>query len=417
VTSVRPEASFDHQSTEHAKDAVSAYRRLREKSPVAWTDSHGGYWVVSGYPELIEVTEQPEVFSSAKGVDENGRYVGGVHIPTNQAEPPLIPEEVDPPMWQPYRRAMARPFSAPAVRELEPKMRAFTNEYIDRFIETGSCDLIDDLANPVPAGLILDLLGLPLEDTKFFASPHHALVAEMIGSDKHNQAIADMHTCHQKVAQAVRDRFENPRDDMISDLTRAKVDGRPITEDEAVRASMVVLGGGVDTTTSFLGHAFLYLSEHPDQRERLREHPDKIGHAVEEILRYFSPVQSLGRSATCPVKLAGQQIEAGERVLLAFASANRDGRVFPDADALNLERAENRHVGFGHGIHKCIGIHFARREIEVILQEVITRMPDFRVVKEESHLYDRIGAVSGWKAMPTVFTPGPRLDRSQSSAG
>jgi cytochrome P450 len=407
VSDDRTVIDFDHHSREHAADLVGQYAKIRRTCPVAWSEHHGGYWVVSGYDEATAVLRDAETFSSVKVVHPDGSAEGGVTIPPLPNYPRNLPAEVDPPLWNEYRRMLARPFSHSAVQQLRPKLRDVATAFVDRIIEKGSCDLIDDLANPYPATNILLIMGLPLVDWEFYARPFHAIVSYPEGSPELAEAGERMGRLVERLRAELAARRAKPAEDVLSDIANGTVGGKPIDEEEAMNAALNLVGAGLDTTTSFLGLAFAHLSAHPEDKERLRADPSLIPLAVEEFMRFNSPVQALARTVATPTELGGERLSAGERVLVAYASANRDERVFDAPDQFRLDRTPNPHLGFGAGIHKCIGQHLARTEIEVLLDEVLRRMPDFEVDESALEKYDSLGIVNGYKNMPASFTPGP----------
>ena len=204
-------------------------------------------------------------------------------------------------------------------------------------------------------------------------------------------------------------RGREPRDDLITHLVESEIDGAPIPDDEIVEMCNLVLGGGVDTTTALLGHAFHYLDEHPEVRPRLLEDSSFMSTAIEEWLRYFSPTQALARTATRDVEVGGQLVKEGERVLVCWAAANHDPESFDRHDEIVLDRFPNRHAAFGLGAHRCLGSNVTRAETAIVLEEVLRRVPDYRLVPGAAVRYDDIGVVNGWAGMPATFTPGHRV--------
>jgi cytochrome P450 len=195
---------------------------------------------------------------------------------------------------------------------------------------------------------------------------------------------------------------------LLSDLANATRHGELLPLERVVGAAFLLLAGGVDTTTALTADALHWLAAHPDERARLVEEPELIKSACEEFLRYFTPVQALARTAMCPVELGGQHIAAGDRILLSWAAANRDEKVFPRPDQLLIDRQPNRHTAFGLGAHRCIGSNFARQTFATMLRAVLDRMPDY-VIDAEAEPNKSIGLVNGWVHLPAHFTPGPSI--------
>jgi cytochrome P450 len=395
-------AAFDHQGPEYARGWEAIGRHHRAECPVARSEQHGGFWVVSRYADVERVIKDDVSFSSEHLDAPSPRQ--GVVIPGAPLR--QIPIEMDPPDYTPFRTMLNSWFSPGASRAWEPQLRDITTAFVNRFIEKGAADLVLDLANPVPAVFTAMLLGLPVEDWRFYSDPMHEMVAAAPDSEQRQQALIDYMACVGKVLETAKERRDDPREDLLSMLVTTEVEGRPLTDQQVLEISSLVLIGGVDTTTSVIANAFLWLSEHPEERAWLAEDPTRLRLATEELLRYFTPTQALARTVTCPVNVGGVDMEPGDRVLMSFAFANRDEAEFPNPDAIDLARSPNRHQSFGLGIHRCIGSTFARMEIELVLGEVLRRLPDFVVDRAASHPYGSVGVVNGYVDMPATFTPG-----------
>lgn len=401
--------SFDHNSPAHSKAGPDTiYRELREQASVAWTESNGGYWVVSGHEELAQAASNPELFSSALSSDAEGHPTGGIFIPAEKGLVPMIPTEIDPPEWRDYRMIFAKRFTPAACKEMMPMIERLTTDAIDHIIEIGKCDMVNDIAGPIPASGILILLELDQDEWADYGEPFHDALGYPPGSEKFSEALAGLENIVGRVRQLIARARKSPQGKLIQTILAAEINGKPITDDGATSVIYSLFSGGVDTTTSFLANAFGHLSRHPKDRDFLIEDPSRIKLATEEFMRVFAPVQALGRTVTHRTTLGGKTLEKGDRVLLSWASANRDERLFDNPDKTILDRYPNRHVGFGMGIHRCAGAHFARMQIEVVLRQVLERMPDFRIDERHSWQYPNIGVVNGWGQMPATFTPGIR---------
>lgn len=396
MAEIRQVVHFDHHSPEFAADPWSVYARLREECPVAHSDAYGGFWVLSKYEDIRRVALDDHTFSS-----ENG-----VVIPNKQVQRRAIPIESDPPLFQEYRRIMAPLLSHAAANSIEPVMRRFVGQCIDGFIESGECDIIAQLADPVPAMTTLYLLGLPVETWRMFADPLHITVFHRQDNPIRQQALPLFRKMREVIDEAVIDRRRHPREDGISLLLRGTVMGRPITNEEVLDMIELVLSGGLDTTGSAIGNAVLFLDEHLDVRQMLIDHPGRMPAVIEELLRYEAPQQALARTATKDCVIGGQQIRKGERLLLLWASGNRDPEAFNHPDEVVLDRYANRHMTFGLGAHRCLGSHVARKEILVTIGALLERMPDFRVDRERVEHAETIGVVYGYFSIPLTFTPG-----------
>ena len=389
----RPVIDFDHHSSTFAEDPWSVFAHLRSECPVAWTEHHGGYWVVSRYDDVAAIARDDHTFSSARGVT----------LPPSSMQ--MVPIEVDPPEFVEYRRVLNPFFSPAASEQLVPRTTEFTTRCIDAFIESGRADLIEDLANPVPAMVTLDLLGLNVDDWRRYAEPVHS--ATFTPPDKRPRPDPGMAWIGEQVYGAILDRRANPRDDMISKLVRAEISGGPISDERLLGMVMLVIIGGVDTTTAVIGNALLYLHRHHEARERLVRDPDLVEPAVEEFLRWQAPVQGLVRHCTKDVEVSGAKMRAGDALMLLWGSANRDADHFPDPDEVVLDRFPNRHLTFGVGAHRCLGSTIARNEVRIVLSEVLRRLPDYRILEDQMVRAETVGTVYGHVNMPTAFSPGP----------
>jgi len=395
---------FDHHSPHYAENWREINAHLRASCPVAYTEAHGGFWVVSRYEDVAAVAHDDATFSSHQELPDGSRY--GTTIPVSSFR--QVPIEMDPPEFFAYRKLLTPWFSPGSAKRLIPYIRDVTTFCIDRVIETGTADLVNDIAGPVPAILTLHLLGLPTDEWRSFSDTVHTLIHTAPGTPEHEAAAAGFLGIIGQLTEAIEQRRAEPGDDLISYLVQAEIDGKPLSDERLMQMVTLVLLGGVDTTTALLANALEWLARHPAERTRLRENPELIPQATEEFLRYFSPVQALARTATRPCEVGGQPIEAGDRILMLWASANHDESVFDQPGRVILDRFPNRHQAFGLGIHRCLGSNLARAEFGVVMEEVLRRMPDYAIDAASGRRYPTIGVVNGWITLPATFTPGPR---------
>jgi cytochrome P450 len=253
------------------------------------------------------------------------------------------------------------------------------------------------------------VLGLPLDEWKKYAEPMHTNIYAVPGTPLHDEAIEGLTWVIQRLYGLVAERRSKPEDDLLSELVAARIDGQPLSDDDIVNIAFLIIAGGFDTTTSMIANVLLYLHHNHDARTQLRENPDQIPTAIEEFLRYFTPTQALARTVTRDTELGGQNLRAGDRVLMCWAGANHDPAVFENPDDIVLDRFPNRHTTFGLGIHRCLGSNFARAELALMLEEVLRRLPDWEINEDEAERYQTIGVVNGWIKMPATFTPGQRI--------
>jgi cytochrome P450 len=412
MTRQRPVIVFDHHFKEYANcvfnDPTGFFQQMQREHRVAWTESYGGFWLISGYEDIRRVSEDDAVFSSRNDLPQKGvTAYSGITIPGTGAR--STPIEMDPPEFFDYRRLLNRWFAPAAIEKLKPRMAAFTTWCIDRHIESGNIDLVLDLASPVPAMMTLHVLGIPLEHWHLYADTSHAVVYTPPNSPEKRKAIEGDRMMRGTFVDVIKERRRKPGDDIITHLINTRIEGRPIPDSTLIEICSLIVHGGVDTTTSLLANTFEYLERSPADRQRLINDPGLIFSAGEEFLRYYCPVQMLARTATHDVELGGQQIRAGERIGLWWAAANHDPAVFNHPEQIILDRFPNRHAAFGLGIHRCLGSNFARAQYAIVLEEVLKRMPDYRLKREQAEHYESIGTVNGYVKVPATFTPGKRL--------
>lgn len=391
-------------------DGYSYVHRRGER--VTWLDYDTGLWLVAGHEELAQVLGDDETFSSLHQFP-NGRtaYTGVMQPPTPVR---AVPIELDPPQYGPYRRSLTPRFGPGAVRKIIPDIERYTDWCLDRVIESGESDLFNDLIKLVPAMVTLHLIGLPPQDAEIVANAVHRR-----GHDRFHMNPAWRHMFN-RVSAAVAARRESPTDDLISYLTEVEIDGRALTDLQIYEICFTVIVGGMSTTAKLLLGALSYFGVHADERQRVVDDPDLLPTAIEEFVRYYSPVSFLARTATKDVCVGGQQISKGDRVGMGFAAANRDPRAFDEPNEIQLDRKPNRHLAFGHGIHFCIGSHLGRTEAQLVINKVLARIPDYRLTAEYESINELVGisehAVprTHWgerleRGLPVAFTPGERV--------
>lgn len=258
----------------------------------------------------------------------------------------------------------------------------------------------------------MEVFGFPLGEWHDFADPFHKMTYTYPGDPEFLDTIRGLDHFMNRVDEEIALRRKEPRDDLLGYMAAGTIDGKPLESDYIRNMALNILAGGVDTTTALTTHALIHLARHPEHRARLIAEPSLLATAREEFLRYFSPIHGLGRNAVEDVEVNGWQFRKGDRVLLAYASANRDPDVFENADSVNLERSPNRHVAFGSGIHCCVGSFLARMMFDTMVTEVLTRIPDYKLVEESLEPYGSIGRVNGWKHAVATFTPGRKVGAS-----
>jgi cytochrome P450 len=401
-TSRCPVADFDVFAARTLADNDAAWAAL--PAPVAWTEHNGGHWVVSGYEEVASAFRDWETFSSAR----TNPKISSITI-SNARVPLLVPEELDPPEWHPMRRVLAAMLSPGAAERLRPRARYWSRQCLDSVIESGRCELVTELIFPVPAAVTLEWLGFPQSDWDMMLHAFHDAAAYPHDSPEYRGAAAATVEVMHRIEAEVADRLASPRDDGISTIAHADVEGEPISQRMAELLVFMTIGGGLDTTSALASAALLHLHEHPEDRARLLAEPALMDSATEEFLRVYPPARTHARTVTRDTEFAGCPMKAGDRVLLSEVASGRDAAAFPDADRFVIDRFPNRHLSFGAGIHRCPGSHLARITFTELMWEVLERIPDYRIVDDEVVEYPNWSMIGGWAQLPAEFTPGSPL--------
>ncbi|MFP5219165.1 MAG: cytochrome P450 [Actinomycetes bacterium] len=367
------QAAFVPCSGESWRDPFGMYAALRDADPVHHVE-HGDYWVLSRYADVEAAAVHPETFSSAQGL--TFRYDDMAAAGLDEVRPMVM---LDPPGHTAFRRLVARGFTPRHVAAVEPEVRAFVVDRVERLRAAGTGDVVAELAGPLPSFVVGRYLGVPLEDQERFDAWTDGIVAATGQGDP----LLAGHTVAELFAyftELVERRRREPGDDVVSELVAACDAGEGVTPLQVLGFAFTMVTGGNDTTTGLLGGALELLTDRPDQRALLLDDPALLPDAVEELLRLTSPVQGLARTTTCDIELHGVRIPTGRKVLLLFASGNRDPREFgPDAEELDARRRPGRILSFGLGGHHCLGAAAARLMGRVALEELLRRCPSFSV--------------------------------------
>jgi len=367
LTPTRPGTALAARLTDpdlYATDPYPLYARLRAEAPVAWNEERG-FWAVSRHADVVTAETDAQTYCASRGilVEEIGLHY---------ESPPTI-LHTDPPEHTRYRRLVQPGFRPSVTRDLEPVVRARARALIDQ-IEAGTpLDVVQELSVPFPLLVISEILGVPEDEWRRCYEWSEAVIpgATDWSQERRNQLMGDMVTY---LLDATKLRRANPRDDVLSELATVTIDGDNLSDDELAMFLVQLLVAGNETTRNMLSAGLVAFADYPDQWRRLRDEPDLVRSAVEELLRYTTPVIYFMRTATRDAVLGGQQIAEGEPLTLLFASADRDEAVFgPTAGELDVGRDPNPHVAFGFGNHFCLGATLARLEGRVVLEELLSR--------------------------------------------
>jgi cytochrome P450 len=359
---------FDHTDAEYIKAPVPTYHALHARCPVARSSKFGGFWVLSRYEDVSQAARDTKTFSSAQGIS----------IPVFGTPIPLVPIEADPPQHTDFRRTLQREFSSRRMAAIEGSIRELAGELIDGFIARGSADLATELAMPLPPIILAKLMGFPREDWESFRTSTEKLIeTSRVGDDEGNMQAAM--AFGGKLMEIMADRREHPQDDMLTRIVHSEVEGRPVTEVEALGLIWVTVIAGHETTVGGIGSLLMHVAKDEALRERLLGDPELIPKAVQEAVRMEAPIQGSARTVTQDVCVRDQWFREGEKVWLLFAAGNRDEARFANPDRFDLDRQPNPHLGFGDGVHRCVGAPLAQVEMRVVLEEVLKRIPDYRI--------------------------------------
>jgi len=389
--------NIDHHSADFARDHAALYAHARAECPVLRSDAHGGFSILTLYADNRAALRSEHLASGRYPLDD-GRLGGGVAIPPNGMRIGMI--EMDGAEATALRALLQPWFTIAAVEAASARIAQISHWLIDTLIERGECDVVEDLARPMPTLLILDILGLKFEHWRDYGRVLHEAVAKASGS------IDGLRWLAGDLRRSVVERDYDP-DGLLAALVAAEIDGAPLGTALVCELSMMLLFGGTDTTIAAIGHTLRHLTEHPDDRARLIDQPGRMAAAVEEVIRLYSPSTGVARTVTAPVEIGGTCFEPGERVLCALNSANRDDAVFVDAERFDFERPKRPQLGFGWGAHACLGQNLARADLRIFLTEILERMPDFQVDLARTERYASVPLVNGHARMPMRFTPGP----------
>ncbi len=345
------------------------YRQMREAQPV-YRDPNWGAWHVFRYADVARILSDHATFSS-----DESRYMPPEQRDTSPITSSIL--RMDPPRHRQLRNIVSQAFTPRMVAQLEPRIQEITNGLLDQVAAKGEMDVIRDLAAPLPVTVIAELLGIPTELREDFKRWSDALVSgdEQMTEEEMQALFAEVGNMFTYFVQVLAERRAHPQNDLVSALLAAEVDGQHLSDQELLGFCGLLLVAGNETTTNLIGNLILCLDENPGTVERLRANRALVAGAVEEALRYYAPVKTMIRFATTGTSIGDQHIEAGQLILPWFSSANRDEAEFPDADRFDIEREPNRHLGFGRGIHFCLGAPLARLEVKTALNAMLDLLP------------------------------------------
>ncbi len=392
----------------------AAFALLRRERPIAFFEEPDlpflpkgpGYYAITRHADILEISRQPELFCSGKGATS----IPDMPVEMNEFYGSMI--NMDDPRHQRLRGIVSRRFTPKMVQAVMDDVEKITNEVIDRVIDKGKVDFVNEIAAPMPLIVICNLMGIPESQHQLVFEKSNVILS---GGDPEFlpegvNPIAVFMEAGAALAALLRDlaqyRVENPSDDLTSALVNTQIDGERLTDEEVASFFILLAVAGNETTRTAISNGLVALAENPEQDRIWRNDFERIAPtAVEEIVRWSSPVIFMRRTVTRDTVLSGQPLRKGDKTILFYNSANRDEAVFEDPFRFDVRRDPNPHVGFGGpGPHFCLGAHLARREITVMFRQLFRRIPDLRLAGPPERL--RSAFINGIKRLPVEFTPG-----------
>ncbi len=379
---------YDPARPDFQANAHEIYRVLRDEHPV-YENPATGIWALSRYADVRDAAADTARLSS-----ENTDISVGLlpHI-----------QSLDPPRHDALRNLVSRAFTGRRADAMEPRIRAIARSLIDRFASRGEADLMAEFSRHLPSLVIGDMIGVPEDRREAFLDWTEALVETEVG--KAHEVIQPATNIYAEFSKLLADRRVARREDLMSALIDAEIDGEHLSEQELLGFCFTLIVAGNDTTTNLIANGAVLLAEHPEQRALLARDPAAIPNAIEEMVRCEAPAQALPRRMLADVALHGRTIPKGAMVRLVWAAANRDEREFPNAEAFDVTRSAPRHLGFGHGTHFCLGARLARLEARVAFEELLARVPEYELTGDpgwKTSIWAR-----AHKQVPVRFTPHP----------
>ena len=384
---------WDHTDAEWVNDPYPIWEDLRQRCPVAHTDRYGGGWFPATHAGVSTIAKDTENFTSRQVIISDAR-------PTDEELPSPIgvapPITSDPPFHALARKLILPAFSPGVVNALEPQIRELCNRLLDDVIGEEVVNGSLSYARNIPPGVIREMLGFPAEDTEKFIEMVHTITEAV---DRPLEERIEMFVPIEEyfVAQ-IEDHQDNPRDDLTTFLLDAEIDGQKLALEHVFGTMVLILVAGIDTTWCAIGASLWHLAQNPEDLARLVAEPELMPVAVEEFLRFYAPV-TMARLVNADMDYLGCPMKEYDWILLGFPAANRDPVVFKDADKFIIDRAENRHVAFGLGIHRCIGSNLARLELRVAIEEFIRRYPKFELANKKDVTWAQ-GQIRGPRNLP-----------------
>lgn len=397
---------FDMYDPDYVQGMFEVFAEMHRTGPVTRAEPYGGWWIITGQEEVFAAARDHRTFSRRTEFPTHCSTKDGQRIPPDPANEIMLRTliSIDPPRHKGYRLALNPHFTPAVVAGSEERIREQANRLIDAFVAKGSCDIWLDYAQPLAHIVIFaEILHLPLERL-----PDLFAIIDAVPAGPNGHSVDDLLAAMAEfVAAFVEERrHQPPVGDVIDTLLTAEFEGRRLPLDEVVANVVLILAAGVETTGSVVATSLHHLARDPELRARLVAQPELIEKACEEFLRLYGSVQLQPRTVMQDTELGGQQLHAGDHVLLAYAAASRDPKAVPNPEAFDLEHANDRHMAFGLGAHRCIGSNLARLEFRIALEEFLRRIPEYSLV-DGWEFRRKIDHIHGPIDLPVTFAPAP----------
>ena len=403
---------YDLNSAEFLADPYPVYQQLRTNDPIHWSEQNR-FWILTRYADIALLIQNDKLSSNRIGAHA-GRMPDQVkaHFRPFFTAVSSWMLMIDPPDHTRLRGLVNKAFTPRVVENMRALIQQLVDEMLDRVNDRGQMDVMSDLANSLPAIVIAEMLGVPGSDQNQFKawSDDIAIALAGIDSARSKEELLGQYELAQESFLALSSYFKEkvtalrlkPLENLLSALVQAEEKGDRLTEQELFANCVLLMIAGHETTTNLIGNGVLAMLRNPSEQQTLRDNPELIGPAIEELLRYDSPVQKMGRVALANIPVDGREIEQGQLVCFSFGAANRDPEQFASPEALNLARQPNRHLAFGHGLHYCVGAALARVEGQIAIKTIFQRFQNLRLATDNLE-WNRNFTLRGLKALPVAF--------------
>ncbi len=412
------EIDLSDESMFERGESHAAFTWLRKNNPISWNPGNEdlkGYWNLVRYEDVLYVSRHPEIFSSERGITSfEPRREEDFSAASSGNGKMLI--TMDPPRHVKLRRLVNKGFTPRAVNAMEPHIREITNQLLDDIAKRGKCDFVVEVSSLLPLAVISGMMGLEKSDWPLMFKLTNKVLGQgdpeyqedvpedQRGTSEAARITGNMGTMQMfgYFAQLLQERRANRKEDLISLIIDSEVDGEHLSDEDILWFCFLLILAGNETTRNGISGGLLALCEHPEEKAKLIANPALMDSAVEEMLRWVSPVTHMARIAMQDAEINGQPIAQGERVVMWYPAINRDEAIFPDGDVFNIQRSPNEHLAFGIGEHFCLGAGFARLELKVMFEELFRRFPDIEMDGPAERL--RSAFIGGIKHLPVRFT-------------